>query len=159
MVHLGTADTIDPVWEVTPFGDRPIPPRHAVLIVRDTDRNNDYLDAVCEFLDIGVEHATTRDDLGRLLSGLRPMAVIADLESAVQDGFHLMKTTANYDRSLPILLLEGNDQALLGAVDAVREVWELNHVTTVTGEGGVGALVDFICHAARDRGMSGLMRV
>ena len=158
MVHFGNAMVIDPVRDVTPFGDRTIPSQYSVLVVRDSNKINDYLNAVCEFLDIGVEHATTADDLGPILLGLRPMAVIADVEGEVADGFHIMKTAADYDRSLPVLLLTTNEPALLGAIDAVQEVWGLRRVATATG-GGIGELVDFICHASRDAGRSRLMRV
>jgi CheY-like chemotaxis protein len=141
------------------LGDRAVPLRSSVLVVRDGDKNSDFLDAVCEFLDIGVEHATTADDLEHMLLGMRPMAVIADLDSEVADGFHVMKTAAGYDRALPILLLTENEPALLGAVDAVQEIWGLRRVATVAGTGGIGELVDFICHAARDAGRSRMMRI
>lgn len=158
MVHFGTAMIIDPVRDVTPVGDRIVSGQNSILVIRDCKNNHDYLDVVCEFLDIGVEQATTADDLGQMLRQLRPMAVIADLESEVADGFHVMKLAAGYDRSLPILLLTANEPALLGAVDAVQEVWGLRRVATATG-GRIGELVDFICHAARSAGRSRLMRV
>jgi CheY-like chemotaxis protein len=156
---MGTGDVIDRVWAVTTFEDRTVPVQHSVLVVRDPDRNSEYLDSVCEFLDVGVEHVTVGDDLRAMLSMLRPIAVIADLDCDVQDGFHVMKMTADYDRSLPILLLTDNDPTLLGAVDAVQEVWGLTRVATTATTAGIGALVDFICHAARDAGKSRLMRV
>jgi DNA-binding NtrC family response regulator len=159
MTHFGTAVIVDSVWDVTPFSDRAITLHHTVLVVRDHDSNSEFLEEICEFLDIRVEYATGRDDLSHMLVALRPMAVIADLEGAVQDGFHVMKMVADRDRSLPVLLLTSNDPALLGAVDAVQEIWGLSRVTTVTDASDVGALVDFICHAARDAGMSRLMRV
>lgn len=158
MVHFGTEMIIDTVRDVTQVGDQSVPAPYSVLVVRDHGKNSEYFDAVCEFLDIGVEHATPGEDLGAILRGLRPMAVIADLESEIADGCHVMKMTAGYDRSLPVLLLTNNDPALLGAVDAVQEVWGLRLVTTTTGE-VVGELVDFICHAARHAGKSRLMRI
>jgi CheY-like chemotaxis protein len=159
MVHIGSAVLVDPVQDVTPFGSRIIPITQSVLIVRDDDKNNDFLDSICEFLDIAVEHASSRDDLLPLLRGLRPIAVITDLDSEVQDGFHVMKVTGSYKRTLPIMLLTSNDPALLGAVDAVREVWNLTRVAAITGTASIGTMVDFICHAARDAGMPQLMRV
>jgi CheY-like chemotaxis protein len=158
MVHFGTAMIIDTVRDATPVGDQTVLVQHSVLVVRDANRNNEYLDAVCEFLGIGIGHVTPGEDLEPILRGLRPMAVIADLENEVADGFHVMKMTASFDQSLPILLLTQNDPALLGAVDAVREVWGLRRVATSAGD-AVGELVDFICHAARHAGKSRLMRV
>jgi len=159
MTHFGTAVLVDPVWDVTPFSDRAMAVHPAVLVIRDHDKHSEPLEAICEFLDIGVEYASSRDDLSQLLPGLRPLAVIADLEGEFQDGFHVMKVVAGCDQSLPVLLLTSNDPALLGAVDAVREVFGLRRVATITEASGIGALVDFICHAARDAGMPRLMRV
>ena len=109
MVHIGTANVIERTWGVSTLADRAAPVRHFVLIIRDHEQDNDHLLSVCEFLDIGVEHAATEDDLRTMLPVLRPMAVIADLDGEVQDGFHVMKMAAEYDRALPILLLTGND--------------------------------------------------
>jgi hypothetical protein len=159
MAHIAATDVIDRVWAVTPSADRIDPSRHSVLVVSDEGQSNESLDLVCEFLDIDVVRADGGDDLGPMLLRNRPMAVIANLDGEGQDGCHVMKTIAGYNRSLPILLFSSNEPALLGAVDAVREIWGLAHVSTVHGSGGIGALVDFICHASRDAGRSRLMRI
>ena len=158
MNQFGPANVIDRPWEIASPADPSGSPQHAVLVVRDPDKSSDYLESVCEFLDIDVQHAATGDDLRMMLTTLRPMAVIADLDGEVQDGFHVMKVAADYDRSVPILLLTGYDPALLGAIDAVQEVWGLTRVATVAGTAGIGALVDFICHAARDAGRPRILR-
>jgi hypothetical protein len=158
MVHIGAADVINPDWAVTTFDSRTIPGRHALLVIRDVDQNNECLEAVCAFLDIDVEYATPRHDLRALLSAVRPLAVIADLDGETQDGCHVMKVVAKLDPNLPVLLLGSSDPAFMGAVDAVREIWGLKRVMTADTVVGVGTLVDFICHAARDAGWSRLMR-
>jgi CheY-like chemotaxis protein len=159
MEHFGINMVPNQGRNAPPFRDRTIPAQRSVLVVRDDDKNSEVLDAICEFLDIAVEHAASGGDLGPLLLGLRPMAVIADLEGDVQDGFHVMKMAAGYDRKLPILLLTGNEILLQGAIDAVKEVWGLKHVATAAGMGSVGDVVDFLCHAARDAGRSRMMRI
>jgi CheY-like chemotaxis protein len=158
MNHIGPINVIDRPWAVASPDDRGGSPQHAVLIVRDHNRNGDYLESVCEFLDIDVQHAGTGDDLRMMLTTLRPMAVIADIDGEVQDGFHVMKMAADYDRAVPILLLTGYDPAVLGAIDAVQEVWGLTRVATAAATAGIGALVDFICHAARDAGRPRILR-
>jgi CheY-like chemotaxis protein len=158
MDQVTSINLIDRPWELSVPDGRSDSPQHAVLIVRDPDRSSDYLESICEFLDIEIQHATTGDDLPTLLTTLRPMAVIADLDGEVQDGFHVMKMAADYDRSVPILLLTGYDPALLGAIDAVQEVWGLTRVATAAATAGIGALVDFICHAARDAGRPRALR-
>jgi len=158
MDHIRPIIVSDRPWGVTP----PISParssQHTVLVVRGPNKNSDYLESVCEFLDIDVLHATIEEDLRTMLTTLRPMAVIADLDGEAQDGFHVMKMAAEYDRSVPILLLTGYDPALLGAIDAVQEVWGLTRVATAATSAGIGALVDFICHAARDAGRPRILR-
>ena len=159
MVHITTAMAVGSRRDAVPFRTRAISPRHSVLVVRDDSTNNDFLEAVCEFLDIGVEHASSGGDLGPLLLGLRPMAVIADLDGEAQDGFHVMKTVADFDRRLPVLVLTGDEPGIEGAVDAVKEVWGLWRVATASGMDRIGEVVDFLCHAARDAGHSRMMRV
>jgi CheY-like chemotaxis protein len=152
MDQLEPGDIIDSAWAIASPDHRGDAPQHSVLVVRDPSNNGDYLESVCEFLDIDVRHATTSEDLRTMMATLRPMAVIADLDGEGQDGFHVMKLAADYDRAVPILLLTGYDPALLGAIDAVQEVWGLTRVATAAATAGIGALVDFICHAARDAG-------
>ncbi len=159
MVHFGIANVIGRSSPATTWEDSHGPSQHCVLIVRGHDKNSEYPDSVCGFLNVGVEHATACDDLRSVLPVLRPIAVIADLEAEVQDGFHVMKLAARYDRSLPVLLLTRDDPALLGAVDAVGEMCGLTHVSTATPTSGIGELVDFVCHASRDAGRSRLMRI
>ncbi len=159
MVHFARDMMIDPVQDVTLAGSRLAPVHHSVLVVGDEDSDNEILNSICEFLGMGVEQVTSEDDLARMLPGLCPMAIIANVEGAKQDGFHVMKVAANYDRSLPVLLLTKNDPALLGAVDAVREMVGLSRVTTAGSVAEVGVLVDFICQSARQAGKSRLMRV
>ena len=159
MVHITTVLAGDARRDTVPFRGRAISPRHSVLVVRDDNTNNDFLEAVCEFLDIGVEHASSDGDLGPLLIGLRPMAVIADLDGEAQDGFHVLKTVADFNKRLPVLLLTGNEPGIDGAVDAVKEVWGLWRVATTAGMSSIGDVVDFLCHAARDAGHSRMMRV
>jgi CheY-like chemotaxis protein len=128
-------------------------------VVTDDDETSEVLGTICEFLDIGIEHASTGGDIGPLLLGIRPIAVIADLEGEAQDGFHVMKVAANYDRKLPVLLLTGNEMQLQGAIDAVKEIWGLAHVTTAKDMSHIGEVVDFLCQAARDAGRSRMMRI
>ena len=160
MTHFETAVTVNPALDITPVDDWSVAGRHSLLVVRDhVDQDNDFLEAICEFLDIGVAYATGSDDIGALLTAARPMAVIAPLEGEHQDGFHVMKVVAAHDRMLPVMLRAGNDTTLLGAVDAVQEIWGLRDVTTSGEAAGIGPLAEFIFSTARAAGTSGLMRV
>src|SRR4051812_19952016 len=158
MVHISSA-MLEARRRTLPFRPRILPAQHSVLVVRDDSSNSDYLEAVCEFLDIGLEHASTGGDLGPLLVGLRPMAVIAELDGDAQDGFHVMKMAAAYSKRLPVLLLVNNEPGIFGAIDAVKEFCGLWRVATATNMGNIGEIVDFLCHAARDAGHSRMMRI
>ena len=91
MVHIGTSLIVNSAQHVTTFVGGTAGLAQTVLVVRDSDRGDDYLDAICEFLDIGVERVSSGDDLAPMLRALRPMAVIADVDGEAQDGFHVMK--------------------------------------------------------------------
>jgi hypothetical protein len=53
------------------------------------------------------------------------------------------------DRDLPILMLTGEDAALMGAADAIEEIWGLTNVTKSPELPMVGAIVDFLFKAGR----------
>ncbi|MDR3538609.1 MAG: hypothetical protein P4L71_19090 [Acetobacteraceae bacterium] len=114
---------------------------------------------ICDFLDLGVERVTGGDDLLAILDDRRPMAVIAELDGPCQDGCFVLMTVAAHDRSLPVLMITGEEAALIGAVDAVQELWGLGMVIKVPVLPNVGGLVDFLFRAGRKTGVSRLMPV
>jgi hypothetical protein len=128
-----------------------------VAVVEDGIRISQELWAICEFLDIAVVHVPGRFDLNTVLRGQNPMAVVCELDGAGQDGCHVMKTVASHDRSLPILLVTGNDPFLTGAADAVEEIWRLTDVTHTASLPGIAGLVDFLFYAGRQGGCLRLM--
>ena len=159
MVHMSTAAVLNPARGMKPFSARFGTVEQTVLLMRDDDKHNQLVETICEFLDLGIEHVTSADDLAPMLRGVQPIAVIAELEGRHQDGFHAMKIAAGHNPDLPVLLLTDGDPALLGAVDAMKEICGLTRVAAVTGAGDIAAMVDFLCHAARRSGMSRMMRI
>jgi hypothetical protein len=120
-----------------------------VVVVEDGIDLSESFRLICECLGIAVERMPSRDDLGVVLRNRRPMAVIAEMDALGQDGCHVLMTIAAHDRSLPALLITGPDPILLGAVDAVEELWELSSVEKWQELVGVGAMVDFLFRAGR----------
>jgi hypothetical protein len=120
-----------------------------VLVVEDDFGLSRALRDVCECLNVAVERMPTEGDLGSILRQRRPMAVVAEMDAVGQDGCHVLKTVAALDRDLPVLLIVGEDPALLGAIDAVEEVWQLSSVVKFPELPGVGAVVDFLFRAGR----------
>jgi hypothetical protein len=141
LIEIGPAD-----------GTRNIEPiqRHPLLlIVEDGNGIAAALQPICDFLDVAVERIPSENDLAGALRDYRPMGVVADLDCQGQDGCHVMMTVAQHDCSLPILLLTGDDPALVGAADAVEELWKLEAVVKAPRLPSVGAIVDFIFRAGR----------
>jgi response regulator RpfG family c-di-GMP phosphodiesterase len=128
-----------------------------VVVVEDDEEYSTALRAVCDCLDVVVERMPSHDDLGALLTERRPMAVIAAMESAGQDGCHVLMTVAAYDRDLPVLLITNDDPAFFGAIEAVEEIWQLTSVVKWPRMLGVGEVVDFLFRAGRKRGCMRLM--
>lgn len=130
-----------------------------VVVVEDGIDLFESFRMICECLGIAVERMPSRDDLGVVLRDRRPMAVIAEMDALGQDGCHVLMTIAAHDRSLPSLLITGPDPTLLGAVDAVEELWELSSVEKWQELPGVGAMVDFLFRAGRKGSCIRLMSV
>jgi hypothetical protein len=130
-----------------------------VVVIEDGISLSEPFRMICECLGIAVERMPSRDDLGPLLRNCRPMAVVAEIDASGQDGCHVLMTVAAHDRSLPVLLITGSDPALLGAVDAVEELWKLSSVEKWQELSGVGAVVDFLFRAGRKGSCIRLMSV
>jgi DNA-binding NtrC family response regulator len=130
-----------------------------VLVVEDDIRLSETFRVICECLGVAIMRMPSRDDLGAVLRNRRPMTVVAEMDAIGQDGCHVLMTIAAYDRSLPVLLITGPDPALLGAVDAVEEIWALSSVEKWPDLLGVGAIVDFLFRAGRKGRCMRLMSV
>ncbi|HEX3399894.1 MAG TPA: hypothetical protein VHT74_06180 [Acetobacteraceae bacterium] len=120
-----------------------------VLVIEDGVRLYDAFHDVCDCLNVPVERMSSRGDLSAVLRDRRPMAVVAEMDAVGQDGCHVLMTVAAHNRDLPVLLLIGADPALLGAADAVEEIWGLSSVAKWPQLLGVGAVVDFLFRAGR----------
>jgi len=141
LIEIGSPDS---THEMKPIQRHPL-----LLVVEDGDAIAATLQPICDFLDIAVERLPSEHDLITALRNYRPMGVVAHLDCHGQDGCHVMMTVAQHDRSLPILLLTGDDPALAGAADAVEELWKLDAVVKFPRLPGMGAIVDFLFRAGR----------
>lgn len=120
-----------------------------VLAVEDQIRFSPGLQTICEFLGIELEQVTSHRDLAPLLKAQRPMAVFCELDSPGQDGCHVMKIVAEHDRTLPVLVLTGDDPSLLGAAQAMEEILRLTGVVACRRLPAIGELVEFLFSAGR----------
>lgn len=141
LIEIGSANIVR--------NTEPVQRHPLLLIVEDGDDIAASLQPICDFLDIVVEKLPSECDLASALRDYVPMGVVAYLDSRGQDGCHLMMTVAQHDRSLPVMLLVGEDPALAGAVDAVEELWKLDAVVKSPRLPSIGGIVDFIFRAGR----------
>ena len=130
-----------------------------VIVVEDAPRWSRSIEELCEFLEVRLVWLSTEADLAPLLRDRRPMAVLAQMDGAGQDGCHVMKLVAAHDPELPLMVLTGGDAKLAGAADAVEEVWGLTSVVQRNVPPSPGELVEFLFRAGRRGRCLGLMPV
>jgi hypothetical protein len=142
------------------FADTPAEARvPLVLVLEDGWTLSEAIRGVCAFLEIHVERLDSDEPLLPFLQRCRPMAIIAPMEAEGQDGAHVLMTVAQYDRSLPVLLLSDGDPALAGAADAVIDLWGLSCVSQSTDWPAPGQFAEFLCHAGVQGNCLGMMPV
>jgi CheY-like chemotaxis protein len=147
------------IQDQTFLGSIVVPIQGTVALVSDDPATAAKLQPVCEFLDLKLEVVSAEMDLLQILHELRPMAVIADVDGPVRDGFDAMKEMARYNRELPILLLTGGDPIMMGAADAVQELCGLTTVTSTSEFPVAGQLVAFLFSAGRRAGCMRLLQI
>jgi CheY-like chemotaxis protein len=137
-----------------------VAPRQAVvMIVSDDPATIAHVAPVCDFLDLRVEVVSSRTDLDHALRDYQPMALVTDIDGQEQDGFHTMKQVAHYSRDLPILLLTEGNAVMMGAADAVQNIWGLSTVTSTSAFPVASQLVAFLFNAGRRAGCMRLLPV
>jgi hypothetical protein len=120
-----------------------------LAVVTDKPEVASVFDNICDFLGFGIEILSTDINLRPLLARCQPMAVVAELDGAGQDGCHVMMQVADHDATLPLLILTGDEPGMAGAVDAIEELWHLTCVTQARHLPAIGDLVEFLFHAGR----------
>ena len=130
-----------------------------VVVFSDNAETIENLEQVCEFLDLRMDVVSAGTDLMSVLRSQQPIAVISDVEGEDHDGFHTMKLIARYNPDLPVMLLTNGDPVLMGAADAVQEIWGLTSVTRTSGFPLASQLVGFLFSAGRRQGCMRLVSV
>lgn len=130
-----------------------------VVVVEDDPLWSQGIEELCAFLEVRVASVSGEDDLASVLRDRRPMAVLANMDGAAQDGGHVMKLVAAHDPELPIMMLTGGDPSLAGAADAVEEVWALTSLVQRDAPPGPGEMVEFLFRAGQRGRCLGLLPV
>ncbi len=130
-----------------------------VVVVEDEPLWSLAILELCAFLDVRLTCISSEEDLAPVLRDRRPMAVLANIDGAGQDGCHVIKLVAAHDPDLPVMMLTGGDAALAGALDAVEELWGLSGVDKRDIPPSPGELVEFLFRAGQRGRCLGLMPV
>jgi len=85
-----------------------------VVVVEDEPLWSEAIGELCAFLEVRLARVSSHLDLGPVLRDHRPMAVLANMDAAGQDGPHVMKVIAAHDPDLPIMVLTDNAAAASG---------------------------------------------
>ena len=156
---MGTVTTLQRESARAAPTERAVGKGQIVLVVEDRPRLSRTVGYICDFLSLPMACVSTGSDLAAMLAEWEPMAVVCDLEGGAQDGCHVMKTVAAHDPALPMLLVTGGDASLIGAAEAVEEIWHLSGVVKLQDMPGLGDVVDFLFRTGRLGGSSSLMSV
>ena len=121
------------------------PPMEAPLIVVCQDQTPIGAAVIPLAAELGfrVEVISGCSRLFEFLHYMQPSAVISDLVLSNQDGFDVMKIVAGYNRDLPLLVVT-SDPVLLGAVDAIEELWRLTNVWRMRSDPTPAKLAEFL---------------
>lgn len=130
-----------------------------LVVLDDSDKLADSLEQVCDYLGVAVKRLPSESNLLVTLRELRPMGVVAQLDCQGQDGFHVMRTVAEFDRCLPVMLITGQDAVLAGAIDAVEEITGLETLVRTPEGPDIGGIVDFVFRAGQKAGCVRLLPV
>ena len=76
-----------------------------ILVIEDQFELSNAFRGICDCLNIVVERMPSSDDLASALRHRRPMAVVAEMDAAGQDGCHVLMTVAAHEPDLPVCSL------------------------------------------------------
>ena len=130
-----------------------------VLLVGDRSLGLDACADICTALEMQITIARTHHDLPFRLHHARPIAALIDLPTDSRAISSALRCIAAYDQDLPIRLITDATAAALGTTDAARELWSLTELDVITPDRTARALMPFLFHAARLRGVGRFIRV
>lgn len=130
-----------------------------VVVVEDEPHWSRAIQELCAYLDVRLALVSGETSLAPVLRDRRPMAVFASMEAMGQDGGHVLKMVASHDPALPVMMLTNGDAALMGAADAIEEVWGLTSVVKRSTPPSASEVVDFLFRAGQSGRCLGLMPV
>jgi hypothetical protein len=130
-----------------------------VIVLTGSEGASTRLQRMCEALEIEIITVTSHHDLPLGLHHMRPMAVISELDPQSLASCAALRCIASYDQDMPVLLVAGDDPAVLGTIDAAQELWKLSGLHRLAAAPAPGDLIHFFYQAGRHSGLGRLMPI
>ncbi|HET6183234.1 MAG TPA: hypothetical protein VFA03_06520 [Acetobacteraceae bacterium] len=128
-----------------------------IFVIEDSPIWAEAMEQLCDYLDVRLTRITPDCDLRAALRDQRPMAVLAEMEGAAQDGCYVLQVIGAHDPDLPVMVRTGRDEAMIGAGQAVQQIWRLSAVQFVEAVPTAAEMMDFLCRAGQRGGCLGLV--
>ncbi|MCX7381501.1 MAG: hypothetical protein NT133_08825 [Alphaproteobacteria bacterium] len=151
------------VWQIDPVTQRVTADEalgNPVLIVIETGFTlSATIMEVCDFLQITVHSTQDPRDIPALLAEASPLAVIheaADVNFTVYD---MLMVVASHDTGLPVMVVLPESPQNRSALEAARQLWQIDELTHATTRPGIRTLIDFLFNAGRRLGRGRFMPV
>ena len=138
----------------------PNPPREPTLVVVEAAPLwSEAIRELCDYLSVRIVHLPDASTLAACLRDNRPMAIMASMDGAGQDGCHILKIVAAHDPELPAMIVTDGDSAMAGAAEAVQDVWQLGSVFLPERLPAPGDFAEFLFYAGRRGECLGLLPI
>jgi hypothetical protein len=130
-----------------------------VLVLGTLAASRPDLVTICRVLEIDPIPIGSHHDLPFRLHHCRPLAVLSDLPLESHALSAALRCIGAYDPDLPVLMLADDADAALGTIDAAQQLWGLSNMRREAPRASPHALIQFLFHAGRVRGMMRLLPV
>lgn len=118
---------------------------------------NDY-GHVFEYLGIRLNPVRSVEQLTEVLHRGRPMGVVWDLAAGLDTG-EVLHAVSELDRSLPMLMVAGEDARTRMLLDSMVRFWRMTCVATLTAQPELTEIVEFLFRAGRRSGQFRILSV
>jgi hypothetical protein len=131
----------------------------SVIVLTESGLASAALRRMASALDIELVTVRSFHDLPFQLHHHRPIGVVLELSPVGQACRSALRSVAAYDPDMHVLMVSGDDPAVLGAIDVAEQLWGLSALHRLTGAPEPADLIGFLFEAGRRSGLGCLMPV
>jgi len=130
-----------------------------VIVLVGRDGVSPMLREMCAALLVELVAISSHHDLPFRLHHHRPMAVISEIDPLGIPSCAALRCIAAYNPNMPILLVAGDDPAVLGTIDAAEQLWSLSNLQRLAAAPAAGDLIGFLFQAGRHSRLGRLLPI